>query len=107
MRETKLVSVVQLYLDLLSFYFYNRVSENSRLESDKFSMVFWKNPDKSRYRIIVANKIVTLFMIIGAQAWIASTNAPDVSDYFNVGMVPGIDNVGKIPKIPPRQNYSS
>jgi len=48
MRETKLVSLVQLYLCCHS---YNRAPENSRFESDKFPFLFWKNPENSRFRI--------------------------------------------------------
>src|SRR6218665_132966 len=46
MRKTKLISLVQVYLYC---HFYNRAY--ARFESDKFLLLFWKNPENFRFRI--------------------------------------------------------
>jgi len=66
MSETKLLSLVQVYLYC---HFYYRVYENSRFESDKFPFLFWKI-SKIPVLELVANKIgksltVRHFLITG------------------------------------------
>jgi len=59
MRETKLVSLVQLYL---CCHFYNRASENFCFESDKFPFLFWKKIPKIPVLELAANKIGETFL---------------------------------------------
>ena len=62
MRETKLVSLVQLYL---CCHFYNRAYENSRFESDNFRFSFGKIPKTPVLELVANSKIGETLLITG------------------------------------------